>query len=153
MTLNIKSFSTHTRVREENSINNIPENPVSKKVEYLLSQSKPGQSDYLTKKGLTFELPLLDGGKIFVPLMNVQGEYTGTQFIESNGSKHLMRGTHKKGAFITISSKNGKSYLQGVEDFPYITTRAREVIICEGLATGVTLTRTRVKIKQSKRLR
>lgn len=48
---------------------NIRDNPVCKKVEYLLSQSKLGQSEYLTKKGLTFELPLLDG-KIFASMLN-----------------------------------------------------------------------------------
>ena len=83
---------------------NIPENPVCKKVEYLLSKATLGQSEYLTKKGLTFDLPLLDKGRIFAPLLNIKGEYTGAQFIELDGSKHLMKSSSKKGAFILVSS-------------------------------------------------
>lgn len=118
---------------------NIPENPVCKKVEYLLSQSKLGQSEYLTKKGLRFDLPLLNDGRIIVPMLNLRNEYTGAQFIEVGGSKHLMKGSNKNGSFIPILQKNEMSYLQSFEDFLDITTRAREVIICEGVATGITL--------------
>lgn len=76
---------------------NIPDNPVCKKVEYLLSKATLGQSQYLTKKGLTFDLPLLDNGRIFVPMLNLHNEYAGGQFIELDGSKHLMKGSSKKG--------------------------------------------------------
>ena len=77
---------------------NIPDNLVCKKVKYLLSKAILGQSGYLTEKGLTFDLPLLDDGRIFVPVIN--SEYTGGQFIEPNGNKRLMRNSNKKGAFI-----------------------------------------------------
>lgn len=84
--------------------NNIPENTVCKKVEYLLSKTTLGQSEYFTKKGVTFDLPLLENGRIFVPMLNLHNEYAGGQFIESDGSKHLMKSSSKKGAFILVSS-------------------------------------------------
>ncbi|RKS84671.1 plasmid and phage DNA primase [Orbus hercynius] len=149
--------SNHNKTTEKTAVNNIQDNPVCKKVEYLLSIAVMGQSEYLTRKGITFNLPLLDGGKIIAPLLNIHNEYTGAQFIEPNGNKQLMKGTNKKGSFIAVCGKlltlNGVRPKLGQpinEDFSTITTRAREdiglqlksareVIICEGLATGLTL--------------
>jgi Predicted ATPase len=114
--------------------NNIPENPVCKKVEYLLSKATLGQSEYLTKKGLTFDLPLLDNGRIFVPMLNLHNEYAGGQFIESDGSKHLMKSSSKKGAFILVSLILSKP--------TEVSAKVRshnEIIICEGLATGISI--------------
>jgi putative DNA primase/helicase len=108
---------------------------ICKKVEYLLSQATLGQSDYLTKKGLTFDLLLLAGGKIIAPLINIQGKYTGAQFIEPDGSKHLMKGSNKKGAFTLVSSKMSTP----AEVYANLLTH-NEVIICEGLATGISIT-------------
>ena len=113
---------------------NIPDNPVCKKVEYLLSKATLGQSDYLTEKGLTFDLPLLDDGRIFVPVININGEYTGGQFIELDGSKHLMKGSNKKGAFIWVSPNLGKP-----DEVNKELVTATEIIICEGLATGISI--------------
>ncbi|WP_392552726.1 primase-like DNA-binding domain-containing protein [Orbus wheelerorum] len=125
----------YPKTTEKTAVNNMCDNPISKKVEYLLSQSKLGQSEYLTKKGLTFDLPLLDGGKIIAPLINIQGEYTGAQFIEANGNKQLMKGTNKKGSFIAIYEK----LLTSAEDItPHLKSTA-DIVICEGLATGLTL--------------
>ena len=113
---------------------NIPDNPVCKKVEYLLSKATLGQSQYLTKKGLTFDLPLLDNGRIFVPMLNLHNEYAGGQFIEPDGSKHLMKGSNKKSAFIWVSPNLGKP-----DEVNKELLTATEIIICEGLATGISI--------------
>ncbi|MCX8727828.1 primase-helicase zinc-binding domain-containing protein [Gilliamella sp. B2838] len=113
---------------------NIPDNPVCKKVEYLLSKATLGQSQYLTKKGLTFDLPLLDNGRIFVPMLNLHNEYAGGQFIEPDGSKHLMKGSNKKGAFIWVNPNLGKP-----DEVKKELLTANEIIICEGLATGISI--------------
>lgn len=109
--------------------NNILENPVCKKVEYLLSKTVLGQSEYLTKKGLTFDLPLLDDGRIIVPMLNLHNEYTGAQFIKPDGSKQLMKGSCKKGSFIKVTPTVEVAELKS----------ATEIVICEGLATGITM--------------
>jgi putative DNA primase/helicase len=114
---------------------NIPDNPVCKKVEYLLSKATLGQSQYLTKKGLTFDLPLLDNGRIFVPMLNLHNEYAGGQFIEIDGSKHLMRGSNKKSAFILV-----RSVLSRPTEVYANLLAHNEIIICEGLATGISIT-------------
>ena len=108
--------------------------PIFKKVEYLLSKATLGQSQYLAKKGLTFDLPLLDNGRIFVPMLNLHNEYAGGQFIESDGSKHLMRGSNKKGAFIWVSPNLGRP-----DEVNKELLTATEIIICEGLATGISI--------------
>ena len=113
---------------------NIPDNPVCKKVEYLLSKATLGQSQYLTKKGLTFDLPLLDNGRIFVPILNLHNEYAGGQFIEPDGSKHLMKSSNKKGAFIWVSPNLGRP-----DEVKKELLTATEIIICEGLATGISI--------------
>ena len=112
--------------------NNIPENTVCKKVEYLLSKTTLGQSEYFTKKGLTFDLPLLENGRIFVPMLNLHNEYAGGQFIESDGSKHLMKSSSKKGAFILVSSILSRP----IEVCAKLLAH-NEIIICEGLATAI----------------
>ena len=113
---------------------NIPDNPVCKKVEYLLSKATLGQSQYLTKKGLTFDLPLLDNGRIFAPMLNLHNEYAGGQFIEPDGSKHLMKGSNKKSAFILV-----RSILSRPAEVCANLLAHNEIIICEGLATGISI--------------
>ncbi|MCO6551713.1 MAG: toprim domain-containing protein [Gilliamella sp.] len=113
---------------------NIPDNPVCKKVEYLLSKATLGQSQYLTKKGLTFDLPLLDNERIFVPMLNFHNEYAGGQFIELDGSKHLMKSSSKKGAFILATS-----ILSRPAEVCANLLAHNEIIICEGLATGISI--------------
>ena len=114
--------------------NNITANSVYKKVEYLLSKATLGQSEYLTKKGLTFDLPLLDNGRIFAPLLNIKGDYTGAQFIESDGSKHLMKSSSKKGAFILVGS-----ILSKPEEVCIKLLAHNKIIICEGVATAISI--------------
>ncbi|OCG08044.1 hypothetical protein A9G13_07560 [Gilliamella sp. wkB178] len=117
-----------------NPNNNEQDNPISKKVVYLLSKSRLGQSKYLTKKGLTFDLPLLDNGRIFAPVINASGEYTGGQFIEEDGSKHLMKGSNKKGSFIWVYPK-----LSNPKDANAKLRGHNEIVICEGVATGISI--------------
>ncbi|TSJ89225.1 DNA primase [Gilliamella apicola] len=131
--LNLRNTSTSSDLKSDLQ-DNIPENPVCKKVNYLLSKAILGQSDYLTEKGLTFDLTLLDDGRIFVPLININSEYTGGQFIEPNGNKRLMRGSNKKGAFIWVSPKLGRP-----DEVNKELLTATEIIICEGLATGISI--------------
>lgn len=131
--LNLRNTSTSSDLKSDLQ-NNIPENPVCKKVKYLLSKAILGQSDYLTEKGLTFDLTLIDDGRIFVPLININSEYTGGQFIEPNGNKRLMRGSNKKGAFIWVSPKLGRP-----DEVSKELLTATEIIICEGLATGISI--------------
>ena len=107
---------------------------VCKKVEYLLSQATLGQSDYLTNKGLSFNLPLINGDKIIVPLININAEYTGAHFVELDGKKLLMKGTRKKGAFVAICT----TLLTPKEVCSKLSV-SDKIIICEGLATGITL--------------
>ena len=117
-----------------NHSNQIREKTVFKKVEYLLSKTTLGQSEYLTKKGLIFDLPLLDNGHIFVPMLNLHNEYAGGQFIEPDGSKHLMKSSSKKGAFILVGS-----ILSRPEEVCAKLLAHNEIIICEGLATGISI--------------
>ena len=131
--LNLRNTSTSSDFKSDLQ-DNIPENPVCKKVNYLLSKAILGQSDYLTEKGLTFDLTLLDDGRIFVPLININSEYTGGQFIEPNGNKRLMRGSNKKGAFIWVNPKLGRP-----DEVSKELLTATEIIICEGLATGISI--------------
>lgn len=110
--------------------NKMRDNPVFEKVKYLLSKAVLGQSQYLTNKGLTFDLPLLDDGRIIVPIVNTDNKYTGAQFIKPDGSKQLMKGSSKKGSFICVKPMVEVAELKD----------ATEIIICEGLATGITMT-------------
>ena len=69
-----------------------------------------------------------------MPVININGEYTGGQFIELDGSKHLMRGSNKKGAFIWVSPNLGRP-----DEVNKELLTATEIIICERLATGISI--------------
>lgn len=107
--------------------------PICRKIEYLLSKAVLGKSNYLTQKGLNFEVPILNN-KLFVPLVNIKGQYTGGQFIDHDGKKYLMKGSKKKGAFIVIKSKLNRPL-----DVKKILGSASNIVICEGLATGLSI--------------
>ena len=134
--LNLSNYDYNAKSSDFKSspVTYIQDNSVCEKVEYLLSKTTLGQSEYLTKKGLTFDLPLLDNGRIFAPVININSEYTGGQFIEPDGSKHLMKGSNKKGAFIWVCPKLGTP-----EEVNKELLTATEIIICEGLATGISI--------------
>ncbi|MDF7670122.1 primase-helicase zinc-binding domain-containing protein [Orbaceae bacterium ESL0721] len=138
--------STTTRTREKSyDYNNelLQKTSVANKVTYLLDKTTLGQSDYLTCKGLTYTLPLLDNGSIFVPVIDIHGNYRGGQFIEANGQKRLLKGTHKNGAFIKVR-KSFDDFLKADFRREFCDSIKKEVtesdvIICEGLATAITL--------------
>lgn len=67
-------------------------------------------------------------------MLNLHNEYAGGQFIESEGSKHLMKSSSKKGAFILVSS-----ILSRPEEVCAKLLAHNEIIICEGLATGISI--------------
>ena len=69
-----------------------------------------------------------------MPMLNLHNEYAGGQFIELDGSKHLMKGSNKKGAFIWVSPNLGKP-----DEVNKELLTATEIIICEGLATGISI--------------
>lgn len=122
------TFRTNTRVRGKEENNN---QSISDKVKYLYQKGTPKITPYLQNKGLLIELVSLNGDKIIVPIMAIDGVITGAQFIESNGHKQLMKGTNKKGAFMVASPR--------AEDISLQLEQADKIIICEGLATGLSL--------------
>lgn len=91
----------------------------SAKYQALVAKSTPGQSAYLTAKGLEYPLPLLPDGSLLVALTNGDGAVTGAQTIKPDGEKRLVAGTVKKGAFFTVNTSDNP----------------QTVIIGEGLAT------------------
>lgn len=124
---------SHGKQTKPLTIKQQPQN-IANKVEYLLSKTKQGQSEYLTKKGLTFDLPITDNALIFEPVINMSGNYIGGQFIEPNGTKRLLKGTIKTGSFIWVHPKQ-----KSVQEQLNAIALTNEIIICEGLATGLTL--------------
>ncbi|HFW3113003.1 TPA: DUF927 domain-containing protein [Salmonella enterica subsp. diarizonae serovar 61:r:-] len=91
----------------------------SAKYRALAAKSVPGQSAYLTAKGLEYPLPLLPDDSLLVALTNGDGTVTGAQTITPEGDKRLVAGTVKKGAFFTVNASDNP----------------QTVIIGEGLAT------------------
>lgn len=101
-----------------------PEESIKFRVASMLATTTRGTSPYLAFKGLTgFTPPLLPDGKLFLPLVDINGDFRGAQFITRMGEKRLMQGSKKKGAFIAPDP------LPAVADC---------VIIAEGLATALT---------------
>ncbi|EFV4531340.1 helicase [Salmonella enterica] len=74
------------------------------KVSGLMSDATQGTSPYLTRKGLTdVMMPVLPDGNILVTLTDIHGTVQGAQFISPDGSKKIMAGSAKKGAFWAAS--------------------------------------------------
>lgn len=81
-----------------------PQTDIASKVACLAAKTAPGQSDYLTSKGLQRPFPLLSDGSMLITLTNVAGAITGAQVIKPDGSKRLVAGTVKKGSFCVVNS-------------------------------------------------
>ncbi len=96
---------------------------IAGKVAAMTAKALPGQSAYLTSKGLTCPFPLLPDGALVLVLKNVAGATTGAQVIKPDGSKRLVAGTVKKGACYVVNS------IESPET----------VIIAEGLATALSV--------------
>lgn len=100
-----------------------PQTDIASKVACLAAKTAPGQSDYLTSKGLQRPFPLLSDGSMLITLTNVAGAITGAQIIKPDGSKRLVAGTVKKGSFFVVNSAEN----------------TETVVISEGLATAISV--------------
>ncbi|PSH44355.1 hypothetical protein BA194_20065 [Yersinia pseudotuberculosis] len=69
----------------------------------LMAKTTPGESRYLINKGLSsHKLPILPDGSLLLILQNMAGDCTGAQIIRPDGTKKLIAGSRKKGAFIPL---------------------------------------------------
>ncbi|HFU6515545.1 TPA: toprim domain-containing protein [Klebsiella pneumoniae] len=100
-----------------------PQTDIAGKVAGMAAKASPGQSAYLTSKGLQCPFPLMPDGSLLMVLKNGTGAVSGAQVIKPDGSKRLVAGTVKKGAFHIIQPV----------DFP------ETVILAEGLATTLSV--------------
>ena len=100
-----------------------PQTDIAGKVAALTAKASPGQSAYLTSKGLQCPFPMLSDGSLLLVLKNGAGATTGAQVIKSDGSKRLVAGTVKKGSFCVVNS--GET--------------PETMIIAEGLATALSV--------------
>jgi len=108
---------------------------IQNRVHQLLKHCQPGQSPYLSAKGLFHQALLLSGtcsdysgvhisdGSLVLPFKDIQGQVTGAQLISPDGEKRFLRGSSTKGAFIEITAPQNKP--------------PQRIIITEGFATGV----------------
>lgn len=109
--------------RKEASPSEAPTGDIAARVAGILTRTRPGESSYLAGKGLTgYALPVLEDGKLFLPLVDISGTLRGAQLITREGEKRLMQGSKKKGAFIAPAP---------------LPDRAECIIIAEGLATAL----------------
>ncbi|WP_339373299.1 toprim domain-containing protein [Xenorhabdus griffiniae] len=98
---------------------------IAEKVVALMAQTVAGQSPYLAAKGLDFpNQRLLLNNSTLLPMATLDKKVTGAQIIKPDGTKKLLSGSQKKGAFIPVSE---------LEDYP------NTVIITEGYATALTV--------------
>lgn len=97
--------------------------PITEKVSKLVAQTTAGQSAYLTAKGHTCPVRLLEDGSLLL-VIRCGDEVTGAQIIRPDGEKRLIAGTRKKGSFIPVSE---------------LPETADTVLIAEGYATALTV--------------
>lgn len=112
-----------TRTPEPKPAREKPQTDIAGKVAALTAKASPGQSAYLTSKGLQCPFPMLSDGSLLLVLKNGAGATTGAQVIKPDGSKRLVAGTVKKGSFCVVNS--GET--------------PETVIIAEGLATALSV--------------
>lgn len=84
----------------------------------------PAEYPYLVRKGIAPHNARLLGNRLVLPLIDFTGMMWSLQTIDPNGEKRLLAGGKKAGHFIVA----------GGADYP------KRVLICEGWATGCTLT-------------
>lgn len=92
----------------------------------IWAESEPASPShpYLVKKGVTAGAAKQSRGSLVLPIVNMEGEVQSLQFIQSDGAKRMLSGGQKRGNFIPAGD--------GV-------TNPRRILICEGFATGRTL--------------
>lgn len=107
----------------ESPVVEVPRSVVSK-VAALMKKSSLGESAYLTSKGLNRVAEvILEDGSLLLELKTVTGAVTGAQIIRPDGTKKLLAGTRKKGAFISMGP---------------LPEHPETLVISEGYATSVT---------------
>lgn len=97
--------------------------PIAEKVSKLVAQTTTGQSAYLTAKGHTCPVRLLEDGSMLL-VIRCGDDVTGAQIIRPDGEKRLIAGTRKKGSFIPLSE---------------LPETVDTVLIAEGYATALTV--------------
>ncbi|ENW9431800.1 toprim domain-containing protein, partial [Salmonella enterica] len=109
--------------RKEASDGQKPAPDIAAKVATMSRKTTPKESPYLAGKGLTgFTPPTLPDGKIFLELVDVNGKTRGAQTIAPDGTKKLIHGTRKTGAFIAPDP---------------LPETPETIIIAEGVATAI----------------
>ncbi|SFK26027.1 toprim domain-containing protein, partial [Xenorhabdus mauleonii] len=98
--------------------------PIAERIAVLVEKSMRGESQYLVKKGLQHPNQRLLQNSLLLVTQTLDGTITGAQTIKSNGEKHLVSGTRKKGSVIPVSE---------------ITGAPDTIIITEGYATALTV--------------
>ncbi|KGA42346.1 helicase [Pectobacterium odoriferum] len=77
---------------------------ITARVDGVRRAATEGLSAYLSGKGLSdVRMPVLPDGHLLVTLTDIRGTVRGAQFIAPDGSKKIMAGSAKKGAFYTPS--------------------------------------------------
>lgn len=99
----------------------------AKKAELIYSEAGPCEvHPYLTAKGVNPILTLRASGRdLIVPLYDAYGILRSLQFIAPDGQKRFLKGGRKSGCYLGL--------IAGA------TNRRESVLICEGLATGLSL--------------
>jgi putative DNA primase/helicase len=88
------------------------------------SSPAPDNHAYLLSKGIKNHNARISKSSLLLPVMDFSGKLTSLQFIGIDGRKLLLSGGRKQGCFIPITND---------------VTDSVPVIICEGWATGCTL--------------
>ncbi|WP_195831381.1 primase-helicase zinc-binding domain-containing protein, partial [Yersinia enterocolitica] len=103
----------------------ISSHPKAPDLASLMVKTTPGESRYLINKGLSgHKLPILPDGSLLLILQNMAGDSTGAQIIRPDGTKKLIAGSRKKGAFIPLKP---------------LPEQAETVVLAEGYATAQSL--------------
>lgn len=96
----------------------------SSKYQSMAAKAALGQSEYLSSKGVGEAIfSMLPGGTLLLPLFDETEAVVAAQTITKGGDKKLLSGSAKKGAWHALSEADSVS----------------RIVICEGLATGLSL--------------
>ncbi|WP_227732728.1 primase-like DNA-binding domain-containing protein [Yersinia proxima] len=122
---NVRQCSLTEAARLVADILGILPKPKAPDLAALMAKATPGESRYLINKGLSgHKLPILPDGSLLLILQNMAGDSTGAQIIRHDGTKKLIAGSRKKGAFIPLKP---------------LPEQAETVVLAEGYATAQSL--------------
>lgn len=105
-----------------------PKSTLSRNTHSINHAPTLGQSEYLTRKGICLDLPVL-GQNLCLELRDIDGNSRGYQQISPSGDKKNLVGTKKQGAFWEVPC--GQGQIQPEE--------TSSLIICEGAATAISV--------------